>query len=119
MRIAIPLADGKLALHFGHCPAFALVDIDPTAKLIQKREDIAAPPHVPGLLPPWLAERGVNLVIAGGMGERAIRLFAQHGLSVIIGAPPESPEKLVGDYLAGTLHAGDNICSSGDHSCDH
>ena len=60
MRIAIPLADGKLAMHFGHCERFALVDVDPTEKKILKREDIAAPPHEPGLLPKWLAERGAE-----------------------------------------------------------
>ena len=58
MRIVIPLADGKLTSHFGHCASFALVDVDPAEKIIVKREDIEAPPHEPGLLPPWLAERG-------------------------------------------------------------
>jgi predicted Fe-Mo cluster-binding NifX family protein len=110
MRIAIPLAEGKLAMHFGHCQHFAMVDVDPSAKTILKREDIAAPPHEPGLLPPWLAERGANMIIAGGMGQRAHSLFAERGIKVIIGAPAETPEKLVVDYLAGTLTLGENIC---------
>ena len=110
MKIAIPLADGKLAMHFGHCERFALIDVDASEKKLVRREDIAAPPHQPGLLPPWLAEKGVNLVIAGGMGQRAHSLFAQHGLQVIVGAPAESPEKLVADYLGGILVTGDNTC---------
>jgi predicted Fe-Mo cluster-binding NifX family protein len=110
MRIVIPLADGKLATHFGHCPSFALVDVDESAKAILKREDVAAPPHQPGLLPPWLAERGANLIIAGGMGQRAHELFAQHGIRVIVGAPNDTPEQLVSDYLAGTLQGGANRC---------
>lgn len=52
MRIAIPLANGKLAVHFGHCERFALVDADAAEKKIISREDIEAPPHQPGLLPP-------------------------------------------------------------------
>jgi len=110
MRIAIPLANGKLAMHFGHCERFALVDVDQAEKKLLKREDIDAPPHQPGMLPPWLAERGASVIIAGGMGQRAQGLFAEQGIQVVIGAPVESPERLVGDYLAGTLQAGENVC---------
>jgi predicted Fe-Mo cluster-binding NifX family protein len=110
MRIAIPLAEGKLTQHFGHCASFALIDADPAEKKILRREDVDAPPHEPGLLPPWLAERGVNMVIAGGMGQRAQHLFQQHGIQVVVGAPVETPEKLAADYLAGTLQENENIC---------
>ena len=110
MKIAIPLADGKLAMHFGHCERFALIEVDATREMIVGREDIAAPPHQPGLLPPWLAERGANMIIAGGMGQRAIALFNQQGIEVMVGAPAETPEILVSDYLAGRLKAGDNVC---------
>jgi predicted Fe-Mo cluster-binding NifX family protein len=110
MRIAIPLANEKLAMHFGHCERFALVDVDPTEKKILKREDIEAPAHEPGLLPKWLAERGANVIIAGGMGQRAQGLFAEHGIQVILGASVDTPEGLVGQYLAGTLQSGENIC---------
>ncbi len=110
MRIAIPIAGGRLATHFGHCESFALIDVDPEAKLIRKREDIAAPAHQPGLLPPWLAERGARLVIAGGMGQRAQMLFHEQGIQVFIGAPAEAPETLVQAYLSGTLASGENPC---------
>jgi predicted Fe-Mo cluster-binding NifX family protein len=110
MRIVIPLAEGKLTNHFGHCKRFALVDVDPEAKAVLRREDIDAPPHEPGLLPSWLAERGVTVVIAGGLGQRALGLFAQQGIHVVTGAPAETPERLVAEYLAGTLAAGTNVC---------
>lgn len=110
MKIAIPVADGKLSMHFGHCASFALVDVDEKAKKILKREDLEAPPHEPGLLPRWLAERGANLIIAGGMGQRAQALFCQHGIDVIVGAPAETPETLVAAWLAGTLQSGENAC---------
>ena len=110
MRIAIPLANGKLSMHFGHCERFALVDVDPTEKKILKREDIEAPPHEPGLLPRWLAERGANMIIAGGMGQRARGLFTEQGVQVVVGAPADTPEQLVTAYLSGTLQIGDNVC---------
>jgi predicted Fe-Mo cluster-binding NifX family protein len=110
MRIAIPLADGKLSMHFGHCERFALIDVDPTGKKILKREDIAAPPHQPGLLPSWLAERGANMIIAGGMGQRAKALFAEQGIQVIVGAQCDTPDRLVAAFIAGELKVGENVC---------
>lgn len=113
MRIAIPLTNGRLSLHFGHCECFALLDVDPDEQKILGREDVGAPPHQPGLLPPWLAGRGANVVLAGGMGQRAQELFAERGIRVVVGAAVETPERLVSDYLAGTLRAGENACDHG------
>jgi predicted Fe-Mo cluster-binding NifX family protein len=110
MKIAIPLAEGKLTMHFGHCASFALIDVDAAQKNILKREDIDAPPHEPGLLPPWLAERGVTMIIAGGMGQRAQQLFAQQGIKVVVGAPADTPEKLITDFFADQLQVGANVC---------
>ena len=110
MRIAIPVAGGKLAMHFGHCEEFALIDVDGAEKAIVSRETVAAPDHQPGLLPRWLAERGANMIIAGGMGARAQGLFAQEEIDVLVGAPAEEPESIVNAYLAGTLQRGQNVC---------
>lgn len=110
MKIAIPIANGKLTMHFGHCAAFVLLDIDSVTKRITATAEIDAPPHEPGLLPPWLAERGVNLIIAGGMGQRAQDLFIAQNIEVIVGAPCETPEELVKAYLAGALETGTNAC---------
>ena len=73
-------------------------------------EDVPAPPHQPGLLPVWLAERGAEVIVAGGMGQRAHALFADRGIRVVVGAPAAEPEKIVADYIAGTLQVGENIC---------
>lgn len=113
MRIAIPLTNGRLSLHFGHCECFALLDVDAGGQRILGREDVWAPPHQPGLLPPWLAGRGATVVLAGSMGERARGLFAEQGIRVVVGAAVETPERLVSDYLAGTLQEGENVCDHG------
>jgi ATP-binding protein involved in chromosome partitioning len=55
VRIAIPLVQGKLSLHFGHCDQFAVVDVDSAEKGIVNIETISAPPHEPGALPKWLS----------------------------------------------------------------
>jgi predicted Fe-Mo cluster-binding NifX family protein len=110
MRIAVPLADGRLALHFGHCEQFALMDVDQERQTITRIEVVTAPDHQPGLLPPWLADRGVTLVIAGGMGRRALALFTDSGIEVAVGAPVEAPEDLATSFLQGRLVVGENVC---------
>ncbi|HOY45586.1 MAG TPA: NifB/NifX family molybdenum-iron cluster-binding protein [bacterium] len=110
MKIAIPIASGQLCAHFGHCEQFALIAVDPATKSITSREDVIPPPHEPGLLPRWLAERGATVIIAGGMGQRAQMLFADHHIEVVVGATAANPEKIALDYLAGALQTGDNTC---------
>ena len=110
MRIAIPLVQGKLSLHFGHCDQFAIFDIDDSLKKVINRKDTTPPGHEPGVLPRWLHENNVSVIIAGGMGQRAQQLFTQNDIAVVIGAPAESPEVLVSSYLDGTLRTGDNLC---------
>lgn len=110
MKIALPMAEGKLCMHFGHCAQFALVEVDDATKTIRGTTYLTPPPHEPGLLPRWLHEQGANVIIAGGMGQRAQGLFAGNGIAVVIGAEAESPEALVRAYLAGTLKTGANVC---------
>ena len=110
MRIAVPVANGKLAQHFGHCEKFALVDVDPVTKAITASTEVEAPEHQPGLLPPWLKERGVNLIIAGGMGSRAHSLFQEASIEVVTGAPSDSAAAIIRQYLDGNLVTGDNAC---------
>ncbi|MDY0189828.1 MAG: NifB/NifX family molybdenum-iron cluster-binding protein [Desulfuromonas sp.] len=109
MKIAIPTAQGKLAMHFGHCASFTIVTIDANNN-ISATEEVEAPPHEPGLLPAWLGERDVNLIIAGGMGQRAQQLFNDSGIKVVVGAPAESVQVIVDNYLAGNLTTGINLC---------
>ena len=110
MRIAIPIANGQLCMHFGHCEQFALVEVDEQNKQIVTTTMLQPPAHAPGVLPAWLHEQGANVIIAGGMGQRAQQLFAQNDISVVVGAAGGSPEELTSAYLAGTLEAGENIC---------
>ena len=108
MKFAIPLAEGKLTGHFGHCQEFALVDVEDNK--IKNTEKMVPPPHEPGVLPRWLHEQGTNVIIAGGMGARALDLFAQNGIKVLTGAPSLAPEELVQQYLDSTLKTGFNMC---------
>jgi predicted Fe-Mo cluster-binding NifX family protein len=110
MKIAIPLAGGKLAAHFGHCERFAMINVEQTSKAIFSKEEVVPPPHEPGLFPAWLAEQGATHIISGGMGQQAQNLFAQNNITVIVGAAALDPEEIANMYLRGELQAGENAC---------
>jgi predicted Fe-Mo cluster-binding NifX family protein len=108
MKFAIPMAQGKLTAHFGHCQEFALIDVE--GKKITGKQVLVPPPHEPGVLPKWLHDLGATVIIAGGMGQRAVSLFTQNGIQVVTGAPALEPETLVQSYLDNTLETGGNLC---------
>jgi predicted Fe-Mo cluster-binding NifX family protein len=107
-RIALPLNGDRLSTHFGHASKFAIYDVG-GGKIVG--EDASVPPaHAPGVIPSWLAEKGVTLVIAGGLGRNAVAVFEQQGIEVITGAPAKEARVVVDSYLAGNLTTGENAC---------
>lgn len=109
-RIAVPITNGVLSSHFGHCEHFAIFDVDSDGKSIINRKQVTPPPHEPGSFPKWLHEQGVNYIIAAGMGSRAQSLFAQNDINVVVGAVSDTSDNVVESFLAGTLSTGENVC---------
>lgn len=110
MKLAVPVADGMLAMHFGHCRQFILLDCDDTEKKVLHTKALTPPAHQPGVLPAWLHEQGVDVVLAGGMGRRAQNLFSENGIRVVTGVPAGEPEDLAVAFMRGTLSTGSNVC---------
>lgn len=119
--IAIPLENGVLCPHFGHCEQFAIVTVK--NGIITDIKEMAPPEHVPGLYPKWVAQFGVTDVIAGGMGERAILLFNEQNINAFVGAPLKNPKELVEDFLANKLSLSANYCNHDENhshgNCKH
>lgn len=106
--LVIPVANGKLSPHFGHCEQFAFIETEKGE--IKSRETKTPPPHEPGVLPRWLYEQGADVVITGGMGDQAQQLLREKGIEVILGAPVDSPESIANQFLSGSLITGNNVC---------
>ena len=116
-RIAIPLENGILCAHFGHCEEFAIVEVENNVITATKR--VTPPEHVPGLYPKWVAQFGVTDVIAGGMGQQAVTLFIEQNINAFIGAPVKSAEALVKDFVEGKLEVRAEVCNHHDHNHSH
>jgi predicted Fe-Mo cluster-binding NifX family protein len=124
MKIAIPVENGRLNSHFGGSRHFALIEVDPKAKTTLRTETLPAPEHQPGAFPRWLQSQGVEVVIAGGIGHRALALFAQQGINVVAGLPDGPVEALVEAYLNGQLTGKPERCAhhhehGHEHGHDH
>lgn len=107
MRIAVAAEKDMVSAHFGHCDGFTVYEVEDGA--IAGKEYIANPGHEPGVLPALLREAKVDLVIAGGMGERAQTLFNQNGIEVIVGAQGTC-EDAINTYNKGELVSNSVFC---------
>ena len=108
MKIAISTDHGYVSAHFGRCASYTIVDI--SEGRILSRKEIPNPGHQPGFLPQFLSERGVNAIIAGGMGPRAQALFSQKNIETIIGI--QGPiDEVIKKFLAQELEAGEDMCN--------
>lgn len=124
MRIALSTDGGAVSAHFGRCPAFTIVDIEDGK--VSHKEEISNPGHHPGFLPQFLHEKGVNCIIAGGMGQNAVNLFAEQKIETVVGISGTINE-VINKIVNGTLEGGESLCKPGagkgygldKTECDH
>ncbi|TDT71945.1 Mrp family chromosome partitioning ATPase [Hypnocyclicus thermotrophus] len=120
LKVAFPTNDKtNVEEHFGHCKEFVIFEIE-DAKIINK-SFVTPPPHEPGVIPRFLGEQGANVIITGGMGQKAIDIFKSQNIDVILGARGSIEENLK-TYLEGELYSTASACNhehDEDHSCNH
>ena len=109
--------NGQISQHFGRCPSYLIVDVEGNEI---KKSDIISNPyyenHIPGMVPKFISEQGANVMIAGGMGPRAIDMFSNFGIEVVTGAIGNVGNVLKA-YLQGEI-SGVEPCKH-DHPGDH
>jgi len=116
MLIAAPVdedrgLDSPIAGHFGRTPYYAMVDPEGETCAVMPNGSS----HNGGtLLPPqWLAEHGVQVLLCGGLGARAIQLCEGCGIAVYVGQ-----EATVREFLA-AFKAGRLPCATLEDGCTH
>ncbi|MCE5196171.1 MAG: P-loop NTPase [Negativicutes bacterium] len=112
MRIAIAGEGKNVTEHFGHCVNFLVYDVE-NGKII-KEEAIPNPGHKPGFLPNFLADRGVKVIISGGMGGGAVDIFNERNVEVVVGASGDA-KAAVEKYLRGELKTTGSVCHEHQH----
>ena len=123
LRIAIPSEDSRgmdsnVAMHFGRCKYYTFIDIE--GKEIKNVEVIRIPSeeHGYGDLPNFVKSHGGKIVIAYGMGSRAIEYFNELGIDVIIGARGKIKD-VIQKFLNGSLEVDKEWKEHGDFGHTH
>ncbi len=106
-RIAIPTCgtaglDDTVEEHFGRAQHYTLIDVDGKRIVATEVVDVPFAEHEPGDLPNWLHSQGVDVVIAWGMGPRAVEYFERFGMEVVTGATGPVRDVIEG-YIRGNL----------------
>lgn len=108
MKVAIAKDGNIVSQHFGHCEGFEVFEVNNGA--VEGRDFLPNPGHRPGFLPKFIAEKGIHVIIAGGMGATAQELFKENGVDVVVGAQGNL-EDVIGGYVNGKLETVGNGCS--------
>ena len=110
--------DGQISQHFGRCPYYLILDVE--GDEIVKTDTVANPyytQHTPGMVPQFINEQGAHVLIAGGIGPRAIDLFASLGIEVVSGIAGNAGDILQA-YLKGEI-SGAEGCGHHNHPGGH
>jgi predicted Fe-Mo cluster-binding NifX family protein len=107
MILGIANDGDQVSEHFGHCKGYSIYRIQ-NGEIVEKRT-IENPGHEPGRLPKLLAELGVEVVIAGGMGPKAADLFCAQGIDVYTGVSGPVDD-VAQKFIRGELVQGENVC---------
>jgi predicted Fe-Mo cluster-binding NifX family protein len=124
MKIAIPTRGTSVDDHFGHCESYTLFTVD-TNKNIINSETIPSPQGCgcKSNIGAILQQKGVNVLLAGNMGDGALNVLRMHGMEVYRGNSGDV-RLLAETYLKGNLaDSGEGCQSHGDstdgHECNH
>lgn len=99
-KVVLPIDNNKLSAEFEHCLEFIIFSIED--KCIVKKDRVSY--HFKsGLLPYWLASKGVTDIITRGINTDSINQFNQFKINVFVGVDLFDPEKLIEEYLNETL----------------
>ena len=113
MKIAVASEGTQVGGHFGHCETFLFFDAE--NGVITAESSVPNPGHRPGFLPNFLADRGVQVILAGGMGGGAVEIFNERGVEVVVGAQGDA-RAAVEAYLRGELHSTGEVCHEHQHA---
>ena len=109
MKIAVATEDNRgleavISQHFGRCPYYMLVEVnDKEIGEVKALENPLYENHgQPGEVPAFIKSTGAQVIIAGGMGPKAIGFFEQYGIQVATGVSG-TVQAVIGLYLDGQI----------------
>ena len=113
MKIAVAGMGHDVCGHFGHCETFLFFEVE-NGQIVSETA-VPNPGHRPGFPPNFLADRGAEVIISGGMGGGAVDIFNERNVEVIVGAEGDA-RAAVEAYLKGELKTTGVVCHEHEHA---
>jgi len=112
--------NSTISEHFGKCSIYLFIDIvDRNVISIKSLPNPFLNNHTPGAVPSFIHENNANIMISGGMGQKAIEFFTSYGIEVCTGVSGTIKEALnlyYSNQLKGVEPCKHDIS---DHNCNH
>jgi|GEM_PF-4796637 len=105
MRIAIPLADNKLAEDFGDAATFTLYDIDDETRAVRHAGRAELTESGCFVAPAKLREQGVEIVVAHGISQNGVNNLLALGILTLRDVAVMPPDAIVAHLVTGSLKA--------------
>jgi predicted Fe-Mo cluster-binding NifX family protein len=120
MKIALPSRQNHIDDHFGHCEYFTIFTIDNNNKEIIGHETITSPAGCgcKSNIAQTLSEMGVKIMLAGNMGDGAVRVLHNSGIDVIRGCSGDV-QAVALQWLEGSLMDSGDSCHEHEHGCNN
>lgn len=120
MKIALPSRENKIDDHFGHCEYFTVLTVDLSAKKIVDSQVVSSPAGCgcKSNIAQTLSKMGVTLMLAGNMGEGAVRVLKNSGIDVLRGCSGDI-KAVANSWLQGTLVDSGDCCHEHEHGCQN
>ena len=118
MKIALPSRNNNIDDHFGHCEYFTVFTVDKNTKEIIESEIVQSPAGCgcKSNIATTLSDMGVKVMIAGNMGEGAVRVLNNSGIEVLRGCSGDVKATAL-KWLEGTLIDSGDSCHEHEHGC--
>ncbi|MEG0774202.1 NifB/NifX family molybdenum-iron cluster-binding protein [Clostridium sp.] len=120
MKIALPSRNNQIDDHFGHCEYFTVFTVDTNTKEILSSDIVNSPAGCgcKSNIASILSEMGVKVMLAGNMGEGAVRVLNNAGIQVLRGCSGEV-KTVASKLLNGSLVDSGDSCHAHEHGCHH
>jgi len=120
MKIAVPVTNNnQVDSHFGHCEFYSVFTVSDKNEIvdvqtIESVQGCGCKSNIAGVL----AEQGVTVMLAGGIGGGAINVLNSAGIEVIRGCSGNAT-KLVEQFVEGLVEDSGSSCQQHEHHHGH
>lgn len=121
MKIAIPTKKNQVDSHFGNCEYYTIAEVSDNKILSKTRFDSPVGCGCKSDVAADLRKMGVEILLAGNMGQGAVDKIAEQGITVIRGCVGDI-DIVLNSYLSGIVLDSGLTCNShggDDHVCAH